>query len=547
MLVANIAEHDMQARPYGDLLVGERLRIPVVVASTVDREHYVTSTSSFFDNMVAGRNSVNSARAACLSVKVPVRADADCDSIRGMEDDFTVYMRTTDMLVNNAWLHKSTREDEPARTHIRDHTWNVQIRATVKQHMFTNGRSQLMLERDPEFSYEMDYLWRLPRILGDIRKVPEFSLEVTGMHMRSGPDTTSDEDVISLRINTAEGPVRFHVHDPEENLPMDDLCLEPSLNSFYGLDKPRTSVLNRLCLTTVAYALMNAHGMSRRAVFELLGVRFDDLIPIHNEGKFYTWDNFKRVPAECEGRPPYWDRKSYRLYGEYLYDGTASESDKAKFREYAVGTAGVLDDITALISLPKMPEVLKTVWWRGIDMDPNWGNALRMCIDLADYMAKQPDSGWTKTNLTHQQKDVYSTDWSFDWTSYTLYRNNKTDYEFLTRIGVIPFPPRLAFDSYAERMNWRHLASYYRKVTPVCVVIWDKLEYQTRELDALSRELGEDIDPQELKKQLAPQVQMSGRPYSAVFVLGVLEFIPIKKATVEKNLHELQAGLVDID
>lgn len=537
----------MQARPYGVLLPGERQRIPVVVASTVDIQQYVTSTSPFFDNIVVGRSTGGCARAPCVGVTVPVSAGPDCDSARQMEDSYTVYMQTTDMIVTNAWLQKSTRADEPSGTHIRDHIWNVNIRALVKQHMNTQGRSQLMLERDPEFSYEMDYLWRLPRVLGDIRKVPEFSVEVIGMHLRSGPDTNPEDDVISLRINTAEGPVIAHINSPEESLPMDQLCLEPSLNSFYGQDKTRTSVLNRLCLTTVIYALMDAHGMSRRAVFELLNVKFDDLIPIHNEGKFYTWDNFKRIPADQEGHPPYWDRKAYRLYGEYLYDGTASESDKAKFREYAAGTADLLDDIRALISLPKMPEILKTVWWHGISMDPNWGSSLRMCINLAEYMAKQEGSGWTKTNLAHQQKDVYSTDWGFEWSPYTLYRNNKTDYEFLVRLGIVPFYPRLAFDNYASRMNWKHLASYYRKVTPVCAVIWDKMENQTRELKELSQVLGEAVDPQELKKQLEPAVIRSGRPFSAVFVLGVMEFLPIKKATVEKNLREFQAGLVAID
>ena len=103
MLVGNIAEYDMQARPYGVLLPGERQRIPVVVASTVDIQQYVTSTSPFFDNMVVGRSTGGCARAPCVGVTVPVSAGPDCDSARQMEDSYTVYMQTTDMIVTNAW------------------------------------------------------------------------------------------------------------------------------------------------------------------------------------------------------------------------------------------------------------------------------------------------------------------------------------------------------------------------------------------------------------------------------------------------------------
>ena len=548
MQLIDIDRYDSVNRPYGALIPGEKTKIPVVIASTVTKYPDSRKGTVFFDTMCTdGHRPVNDHMAPNINVYVPSRTtDGGGDKSSWSRSDSMfeasgyVSLTNTRFSVTNAWMAKSGRKDEPENTHVRDHVWNVHLHGMVEQHFNTNSQVKLMLEHDRQFRYEYDYLWRVSRRPGDIRKVPILVAEVEGMHLQAVylPSQEAQCDTLDICVPTQEGPLRFGVKYPLSSLPSTELCgMDASLGVFYGADNMFTITMNRLSMTAMIYSLMKNHGMSRMSAFKYVGITIYDLYPVMKDG-FYTFDNPCLYPPEANGSDRLWDKKRYRLYGEPLFDGTASQTDIELFKHYTGTTWDYLHDIQAMFALDKPIE--DHFWWGGSAYPPTWRQTTKTCAILCRFLSKQEDIEWNHEDPIGESglKDV---DWSLSWRNWDPKRDNRTDFRLLKRLGVVPFLPRISPQAKTFK-NWEWLSTVRRRLYPACVVVWDKLEHQASEVAKLSKMVGEDIDPKELKQALSFDAIQSGRPESAVFMLGAMEFTKLKRADAEKNIQGYLQG-----
>ena len=523
-------------RPYGALLPGTKTKIPVILAVNLE-SFQGTHTATFFTNSLMDHNGLSTSSRSCwhtphVDATVPTRSP-DCGAgspswaRKLFEYNSNVWLINTKTAVTNAWLKKSGREDEPVNTHVRDHIWNVLLHGTIKQHMWTNAEAQLLQESNPEFSFDFDYLWRLPRVLGDVRKVPLMAAEVEDFHMTA---SDTEDDTMTIRVHTAEGPLRFSVVYPARDLPELKECgMIKSLRRFYGDTVPPTS-LNKLITTAIVYSLMQNHGMSRKAAFSFLDIRNAMVYPVMTNG-FYTFDNFQLTPCIPYGTK-YWDKKLYRLAGEALFDGTASEEDIQKFKELTGTTWDYLQDVQAMFALKEPMD--SELWWGGVNERPDWANTSTVCDILCRYLYEHHDT-WDKKEL--DGKDGLSrVDWTMDWTDWLSLRNNRTDFCLFERLGVIPFLPRISPDK-AQLPAWDWLATYRLRVAPACLIIWGKIDQSQKEADKLSKALGYKVELSELKEALKNASVYTGLSEAAVFVLGVMTLSGLTKDQARKNIQ----------
>lgn len=544
MHVVDISNLDAAVRPYGILIPGAKSRIPVVLASTISRYPDSRKGTVFFDTLSTdGHRPVNDNLSPHIQVYVPTRTtDGGGDKCSWSRTDNMfeasahVSVTSTRFAVTNAWMIKSGRKDEPSNTHVRDHVWNIHLHGLVEQHFNTNGDARLVLEHDQQFRYEYDYLWRVSRRPGDLRKIPFLAAEVEGMHLRASHliGQEPQEDTLDLCVPTEEGPFRFGVKYPLSSLPQHEpFEMDASLTAFYGADIMYTTTLNRITMAAIVYALMKHHGLNRKRAFEFLGIQKYDVYPVMKDG-IYTFDKPCLFPYEANGRARLWDKKLYRLYGEPLFDGTASAEDMELFKKYTGVTWDYLQDVQAMFALDRPLD--DKLWWGGESYAPNWRMTTRTCAILCHFLKRQEDVEWDHDPL-NGESGLSNVDWGFGWHSWEPKRDNRTDYRLLKRLGIVPFLPRVT-PSLKHMKLWEWLATVRRRLFPACVVVWNKLEQQEAEVAKLSKMLGETIEPKVLKEALAPDVISSGRPESAVFMLGVMEFTKLKRADAERNIRE---------
>ena len=547
MQLIDINQLDSAYGYYGTLIPGKKKKIPVVLASTVCRYPETTKGTVFFDTMCTdGKTPVNDSMAPHIATTVPSRTTdggGDRDSWSRREEKFResghVFLANTRCAITNAWFHKSGRKDESPTTHVRDHVWNVHLHGTLCQHFNTEANRRLMLEHDQEFRYDFDYLWRIPRRAGDIKRVPLLAAEVESMHLDAKVTKSNDSnnDYMVLRVPVEEGFLRFGIKYPLSSICYTDACsMDASMASFYGAENMTTTVLNKITMTAIVYALQQYHGLSRKAAFEFVGVQIYDVYPVMKEG-FYTFDDAHERPWMVNG-DHIWERNRYRLYGEPLFDGTASTADIKRFTKLYGSTMEYLRDVQAMFTIDKPLE--DNFWWGGESYAPNWRTTTKTCALLCHFLYNQDDVDWDHDPL-HGEKGLSDCDWGLRWINWSQSRNNRTDFVLLQRLGVIPFLPRITPD-YKQAKNWEWLATARRRLYPACVVVWDKLEKQlekqTAEIAKLSEMIGEPIDPKWLKKALEYDVLRSGRPDTAVFLLGAMEITALKREDAEKQLRE---------
>lgn len=541
MHLIDIDYYDSATLPYGVLLPGNKMKVPVVLASTTAPCRDCKRGHVFFDTMsTEGHRSSSNHTSPHVDVTVPSRTTdggGDKEGWGRTNNMFSasggVFLSNTRFVVTNAWMGKSGRVDEPANTHTRDHVWNVYLHGVLQQHLNADCNASLLPESSPEFRYELDYLWRIPRHNGDLRKVPMLTAEVTDMHM-DAKEGDFDSDTIGLRVMTAEGPLQFGVRAPESSLPDMDVCkMNTTMRQFYGTDSMYTTMLNRLCMTAIVYSLMKNHNISRKAAFDFLDVSLCDVYPVMKPG-FYTFDDPCTMPYAVYGKEKFKDKRFYRLFGESLFDGTASQADFERFKEMTGSTWDYLTDVQAMFALNEPLD--SDIWWGGDKYKPDWRLSVRTCGLLADYLERQEDIPWDHRQLKGEN-DIWNVDWDLGWTAWNKTRNNRTDFCLLKRLGVIPFLPRIAPTAKQAR-KWDWLASYRRRLYPACVVVWNKIENQAGEIAKLAKMLGENISPKDIKEALALRAHSSGRPDTAVFLLGVLEFTAMHKKDVEKAIKD---------
>lgn len=541
MHLIDIDYYDRAIRLYGALLPGSKTKIPIVIASTTSPCPNCDKGHVFFDTMsTEGHRPDSNHTAPHVEFRVPSRTTDGCGDKEGWgraEPLFTTngaaLLSNTRFVVTNAWLGKSGRVDEPGNTHTRDHVWNVYLRGVIHQRLNTDCNALLLPESNPEFRYEFDYLWRIPRHPGDLRKVPMMAAEVEDMHM-DATEGDVDSDSIGLRVMTADGPLRFGVRAPVSTLPDINMCsMDASLRQFYGTDHMYTTPLNRLCLTAIVYSLVKNHHITRKAAFDFLGLTTCDVYPVKKPG-FYTLDDPQMEPSLIYGREKLWDKRLYRLYGEPLFDGTASQEDINRFKELAGSTWEYLQDVQVMFALDKPLD--SDIWWGGSSYKPDWHLSVRTCGLLSDFLWRQEDIPWDHQELKGE-KDIWNVDWNLKWEAWSKTRNNRTDFRLLERLGIIPFLPRIYPDAKHAR-QWEWLASYRRRIYPACVVPWNKIEQMPGEIAKLAKMLGEDVDPKTVKEGLAKRAIGSKRPDTAVFMLGVMELTALPKNDVEKTIKD---------
>lgn len=541
MHLIDVEYYDSGMRPYGSLLPGKKTKLPVVLASTTAHCPNCNKGHVFFDTMsTEGHRSSSDHTSPHIDVTVPSRTSdggGDKESWSRSDHQFRtnagVFLSNSRCVITNAWMAKSGRIDEPGNTHIRDHVWNVYLRGELSQRLNVDSNAHLLPESNPEFKYEFDYLWRLSRLNGDLRKIPLLAAEVEDMHM-DATEADVDSDSIGLRVMTADGFLRFAVRAPVSTLPDIDVCkMNASLRQFYGTDHMYTTALNRLCTTAILYSLIKHHHITRKAAFDFLDISQGDVYPTMKPG-FYTFDDPQIEPAIVNGRDKIWDKRLYRLCGENLFDGTASEADINRFRELTGTTWEYLQNVQAMFALDEPLD--SDIWWGGDKYKPDWRLSVRTCGLLADYLARQEDIEWDNKELGGE-KGLFNVDWDLNWSPWLKDRNNRTDFCLLKRLGIIPFLPRISPDRKWTR-KWDWLASYRRRIYPSCVVIWNKIEQQEGEIAKLAKMLGEDIDPKTIKQALAKRANGSGRPDTAVFVLGVMELTALPKKDVEETIKD---------
>ena len=343
----------------------------------------------------------------------------------------------------------------------------------------------------------------------------------------------SNNDYMVLRVPVEEGFLRFGIKYPLSSICYTDACsMDASMASFYGSENMTTTVLNKITMTAIVYALQQYHGLSRKAAFDFVGVQIYDVYPVMKEG-FYTFDDAHERPWMVNG-DHIWERNRYRLYGESLFDGTASTADIKRFTKLYGSTMEYLRDVQAMFAIDKPLE--DNFWWGGESYAPNWRTTTKTCALLCHFLYNQDDVDWDHDPL-HGEKGLSDCDWGLRWINWSPSRNNRTDFVLLQRLGVIPFLPRITPD-YKNAKDWEWLATARRRLYPACVVVWDKLEKQTAEIAKLSEMIGEPIDPKWLKKALEYDVLRSGRPDTAVFLLGAMEITALKREDAEKQLME---------
>lgn len=433
------------------------------------------------------------------------------------QDDTYANFQLDRLILENAYVVHTTREDEPKESHVRDHVYGVHVHGNIA---YRFRADKVAVEHNVPLSFTFDNYWRLPRVPGDIRRVPVTAAEVEYM------GTDVGRGYMIVRVLCAEG--WKHVYIPQ---------LAPTW--FIG-DSPFESIIRvydrfreweqHIMLAKHVQMLMTKFGMSRRKAFQLLEVCKYDVYPVDHDG-LWTYEN----PTPLEDQE-LWNPDKFYIACEPYILGKVSKDDADMFHRRLPGMTQVIQDIEKLYEGAASPEeaLPKATPYASVGRE-----ARHVITGLYDVLK---DRGIEAKCPEHAMDEVeYVLNWSHNF--YEEYRKQDLDFCWMKRVGIIPFLPRIVPRFTYDQCDGTRLASWRLKSIPVSCFIMDKIRKQDFEFKKLEKALGEPVDRDKVIAELEALVPNEDTAQAALMVVSVTELTPLPWEKVKPRWCELFTGL----
>lgn len=541
---------------YGTLFVGEHTKVPCLYASSVDivsnrpRGCY-TSHNKFGADLGNNMDDLGNNRIMDLAFsdslgwRAPNRKSLawfEKESQRMLSSwenpngkwETTQYspVALDDLVWTNAWLMKTDREDEPNDTHVRDHAFLAQMRGHLKYHVEGENAP---IDFSPQLGFSFDYIWRLPRFPGDLRRIPLINTEIESTSVPMYSSERSNIRSTTFRMHCADGPLRFriakHLSDIYDGSHY-NLVTERIVNSHGG------SPYQRMLLAKHVLKSMEKFHLSRKRVFEAFDVQYSEVYP--KGAQAMTYDDPYLLENDYEEQFDIWDPDKYQMFGEPYLTGQVDVPDRDKFDELFPKLKQVFADIDELyehVTSIKQLLDIPTDYWEGKDPDRKMA-ALRHagagCYKklgmFVTGMKELTDCGREMANYLSLAT----------WSSES---NHMIDYKLMVRLGILPRLPRLATNNRYDQHEMTWFSSWKMRVTPCCCFVMSQ-DRHDRAFARLEKALGYEIDREAFEQDL--QNSLKGRQNRiAVIVGGIAEFIPRKRENIVKSLQNVYGKQVE--